>query len=181
MNKNIVVFAGNYCTKAKEKEYFQLAYNLGKLLAQAKFTVVNGAGYGLMDQCLKGAFETGGKTIGIGFDIESRLHSKFAKKLKVFKDLKKRQAYMVSLADGFVVLPGGIGTLYEAIEIIALKRAKQFNANTPLIFLGKYYKPLMNFLNSMVKQGFLDKNSLKLFSFCENEKDAIKLLKNKLK
>ena len=91
MNKTIVVFAGNDCAPEKEHFYFSLAYDLGKNLAQAGFTLANGAGNGLMDQTLKGAFEAGGDTIGIGLDIENRKHSPFAKKLKTFKDLKERQ------------------------------------------------------------------------------------------
>ncbi len=180
MKKNIVVFAANKCALDKEHIYYPLAYNIGKELAFAGFTVANGAGSGLMEETLKGAFEAGGETIGIGLDIENREQSKFAKSVKVFKDLKERQKELITLADGIIALPGGMGTAYEILEVIALKRVGQLPKAMPFAILGEFYSSLNTVFKSMLEEGFLEESAFDYFSFFNEPKQVVEFFKKKL-
>src|SRR4051812_18552771 len=90
-HKTIAVFAASSVSKEKEKYYFDLAYETGKLLAQAGFVVASGAGPGLMDELMHGASEAGGQTIGIGLDLPGRFQSKYTASLSLFAKLSPRQ------------------------------------------------------------------------------------------
>lgn len=74
---NIAIFAGSKCLKSREKYFYKVAYQTGKLLAEAGFTVITGAGMGLMNETLRGANDAGGKTIGIVLDKKDWEHSSF--------------------------------------------------------------------------------------------------------
>lgn len=178
MNKNtVVIFAGNQCNKNKRNKYFSLAYELGKNLALNGYIVANGAGQGLMNESLKGAFDAGGKTIGIGLSIENKESNPYAKRYQAYKDLKKRQSKLISLADYFIALPGGFGTAYEIFEIIALKRTGAINPKKPLILLGDFYNDYKNIFKKISTEGFLNKNESKdLFVFAKTVEQAINII-----
>src|SRR4051812_42450332 len=133
MGKNVVIFAGNDCIEKLRAYYYAVAYSTGKLLAESGLTVVTGAGGGLMNEALRGAHEAGGKTIGIGLNIGERKQSDFAKDITLFDKLHPRQDKMIALGDAYVALPGGVGTLFEVLNIIALKRIAEMPAGKPLV------------------------------------------------
>src|SRR3989344_3567971 len=122
MNKNIVVFAANDDTREKKKYYYGLAYETGKALAEAGFTTVTGGGPGLMNEVARGAYENKGETHGVCLNVKNRIHSSFLTTREMFDLLNPRQDKLLQIADGFISLPGGIGTLYEVVAVLALKR-----------------------------------------------------------
>lgn len=111
MKKKIAVFGGVGCRN--EEYYFPIAHQTGQLLAQAGFVTVTGAGPGMMDEALRGAHDANGQTIGVALAIKERKKSQFAHEEYVFDKLNPRQDKLISLADGYIAVPGGIGTLYE--------------------------------------------------------------------
>lgn len=176
MNKNIVIFAGNGCIKKKENYYFSLAYKTGKLLAKAGYTVVTGGGPGLMNMASKGAYKSGGKTIGVCLEKQGRRQSKYLSEKLIFKKLKIRQEELLSLGDGFIALPGGVGTLYEIIEIMALKRKGEILPSKPLILVDSYYENIVSELKRMHREGFIENSLEDLFRFVSKPSLAIEIL-----
>jgi uncharacterized protein (TIGR00730 family) len=146
----------------------------------AGFTVANGAGSGLMEQSLQGAFEAGGETIGVGLNIENRQQSKYAKTLQIFENLQERQKQLISLADGIIALPGGMGTAYEILEIIALKRVGLLPKAIPFAILGEFYFSLNTVFKSMLEEGFLEESAFDYFSFFNEPKQAVEFCKKNL-
>lgn len=180
MNKKIVIFAGNDAVKEREKYYFDLAYQTGKLLAEKGFVVVSGGGPGLMNEVSKGAYEAGGHTIGICLEIAGREHSKFLKEKEVFHELRERQARLISFADGFLALPGGIGTLYEIAEILALKRKYEISQSVPVILVDRYYKDFQIMMNKMENEGFAPTYLKTMYDVVDTPSEAVATLINKL-
>src|SRR3982751_2669210 len=117
--KNVCVFAGS--STGNRKEYSAAARDLGRALAQRGVGVVYGGGHvGLMGQLADEALLAGGRVIGV---ITEALFAKEVghrglTELRVVKSMHERKAAMADLADGFVALPGGFGTLDEFFEAI---------------------------------------------------------------
>lgn len=88
---------------------------------------------------------------------------------------------MVTMADGYIALPGGIGTLYEISEILALKRAFEIEHHKPLILIDKYYENLRKLFIEMVKDGFTHESLHSLFDIAQTPQKAVSLLRKKLR
>ncbi|MBM3282620.1 LOG family protein [Candidatus Gottesmanbacteria bacterium] len=177
MQKKIVVFAGNECKKEKETYYYLLAYTTGKLLAEAGFIAVTGGGPGLMNEVSRGAIEAGGETIGVCLNVPGRKHSAFLTKRIMFEKLTPRLEKLISLADGFLALPGGIGTLHEIAVVLALKRKNEIAWDKPLIIIDKYYQEFNIHLEKMKNEGFVDDYLDSLYIIAGSAKDALERLK----
>lgn len=177
MKKKIVVFAANECVKEKKKYYYSLAYNTGKLMAINNFITVTGGGPGLMNEVMRGAYEAGGETIGVRLSVPGRKHSQFTTEFLLFSDLNLRQTKLLGMADGFLALPGGVGTLYEIFAVVALKRKGELEKNKPLILIDGYYEEFELLMGKMYKEGFAAKEVKSFYKRVSSPKEAIKLLK----
>ena len=179
--KNIVVFAGNDTKKDKEKYYFNLAYETGRLLAKSGFTTITGGGPGLMNEILRGAFENGGKTIGIRLLIEGRTHSTFVSEYILFKDLAPRQEKLLKMGDAFLALPGGIGTIYEIVAVLSHKRKGEILHTKPLILIDDYFLAFKRLMNKMVEEAFLNYDFGKYLQYSKSPQEAVASLNRLLK
>ncbi len=177
MNKKVAVFAGNGCKKEKEEMYFAVAHKLGELLARNNFTTVTGAGAGLMEEAMRGAFEAGGETIGVCLNFEGRKKSHYLTSSTEFDTLGPRQDKLIREGDAYIALPGGIGTMYEIFNILALKRLKEIPAEKPLILIGTYYKILDEMLRTVANEGFVEEKVFSLYTIVETPEKAIEILR----
>lgn len=178
MSKNIAVYAGKGSSKTKVEYFFPIAYEMGKLLADNGYTLVSGGGLGMMNEALKGAFEAGGNTIGILLDKKGKSHSSYIKESYSFPELKPRQQKFLEIADGFIAVPGGTGTLYEIVEIIELKREDEMKSDIPLIVIDGYFDRLRLYFKHMIDEGFVDASLDKMVTFCDTPRHAITVLNN---
>ncbi|MDD5068523.1 MAG: LOG family protein [Candidatus Pacebacteria bacterium] len=178
--KKISVFAGNDCFKERQKHYFGLAYQTGKLLAENKFITVTGAGTGLMEEVSRGAFEAGGETMGIGLDFGGRVQSKYVKTIEIFKNLGPRQEKLITLADAYIALPGGVGTFFEIYNILGLKRLGEIPKDMPLILISDYFSMIQETLEKMMEEGFLEKSASSLYTIVNTPEEAMEILKEQI-
>lgn len=130
-----------------------------------------------MNELMHGAFQAGGKTIAVCLEIAGIKHTEFASEKFIYKMLNERQNKLISYGDAFISLPGGVGTLYEISEILALKRKAEIVAGKPLILIDSYYKPLQNFFSTMVAEGFISDRLNGFYKLVANPEDAVALLK----
>lgn len=177
MEKRIVVFAGNECRREREDYYFHLAYETGKLLAENGFVVVTGGGPGLMNEVAKGAYENGGKTIGVCLTIQGRKQSSFLSQKYTFHALRPRQDKLISLGDHFLALPGGIGTMYEIFAVLSLKRKMEISLGQKLILVDDIYQEFQDMMISLMTEGFVDENIDSLYSIVKAPREAVSLLR----
>ncbi|HEX7502994.1 MAG TPA: TIGR00730 family Rossman fold protein [Acidobacteriota bacterium] len=155
--KRICVFCGS--SPGADPEYARAAGQLGALLAREKIGLVFGGGrVGLMGHLARAALEHGGEVIGI---IPRELYEKKVaftglSDLRVVGTMHERKALMAGLADGFMALPGGLGTLEEIFEMLTWAQLGMHRKPCGLLNVANYYAPLLAFLDRVLAQGFLD-------------------------
>ena len=123
--KTICVFCSS--SNAVCKGYYEVATDLGHRIGQLGFDLIyGGASIGLMGAVARGVHDKGGRVIGVIPEFfrkkDKTIEYAEADELIVTKDMRSRKAIMTQRADAFIVLPGGIGTLEEAIEILSMKQ-----------------------------------------------------------
>ena len=138
--------------------YGAAAMELGSLLAKKKIQLVYGGGnVGLMGKVAESCMAAGGEVIGI---IPTALFEKEhghrgLSRLEVVSTMHERKARMAALADGFIALPGGIGTLEELLEALTWSQLGIHAKPVALVNVSGYFDPLLALLDSAVGQGFL--------------------------
>jgi len=126
---------------------FTLAYKVGKILAQAGFTIANGGYYGTMLAAAKGAAEAGGKIIGVTCSaFKGSKANKYISREIVTDSLDERLDTLLKLGQAYVVLPGGTGTLLELARVWELKNKGFLNADKPIILVGGFWQPLLDLI-----------------------------------
>ncbi|MDB5497808.1 MAG: hypothetical protein JWP28_1839 [Phenylobacterium sp.] len=120
--KSVCVFCGS--SEAADPAYLRAASELGRDLALAGLRLVyGGGGVGLMGATARGAHEAGGKVLGIIPDfLVGRERALDTVETVVVASMHQRKQMMFENADGFVILPGGIGTLEEVVELLSWRR-----------------------------------------------------------
>lgn len=177
-NKKIAIFSGS---SVGDNKYIEVSEKLGKEIALNRHTVVNGGGPGLMDIVAKAAFEEGGEVVGIHFATESRESSKYNTTTESFTELRPRQDRIIELADCFVVLPGGLGTIYEFYEVLAKKFLGEIDNKKPIIMIGKeFWSSMEKMMEMQINSGFMKKEMLEKFTVVDSVEEVMKEIKEKL-
>ena len=145
MTEKIVTIFGTGRAKPGDSAY-TLAYETGKLLAQAGFTIANGGYGGTMLAAAKGATEAGGKTIGVTCSAFTRTPNEYISREIVTNSLDERLDTLIKLGQGYVVLPGGTGTLLELAKVWELKNKGFLNKGKSIILIGGFWKPLVDLI-----------------------------------
>lgn len=154
--QSVCVFCGS--SSGADPVYVDAADRLGKLLAAEGITLVyGGACVGLMGAVADATLAAGGKAIGVLPDFLRRkelAHPRLTE-LFVVSSMHERKARMAELADGFIALPGGMGTLEEFCEIITWAQLGLHQKPCCLLNVQEYYEPLLRFVDRMAGEGFL--------------------------
>lgn len=144
-------------------EYLQTASLFGAHLAAQGITVVYGGGrVGMMGSLADGALQAGGRVVGVIPEalMARELAHLGLTELHVVKTMHERKLKMASLADAFVALPGGIGTLEEILEVFTWTHLDFQSKPCAFLDVAGYYTPLVTFLGRVVDQGFLRRERL---------------------
>jgi uncharacterized protein (TIGR00730 family) len=152
----ICVFGGS--SAGRRADHVQAARELGRALARRGIGLVNGGGHiGLMGATADGALEAGGETIGVipRALMDRELGHRGMTELHVVETMHERKALMAELSDGFVALPGGIGTLEELFEAWTWAGLGIHAKPVGVLDVGGYWDPLLAMADRMVAEGFL--------------------------
>lgn len=145
LDQIITVFGSS---KPREGDiWYEEARAVGSSLATGGFAVCNGGYAGTMEASARGAKEAGGKTLGVVSEFFSLEANRWIDKKIVVKSLTDRLMELVSLADGYVVLRGGTGTLLELASVWEFMN-KSVIEEKPIVVLGDFWKPVIETLNS---------------------------------
>ena len=147
MNDKTITIFGTANAKSGEPAY-TLAYKVGRLLAQAGFTIANGGYGGTMLAASKGAAEAGGETIGVTTcsAFKGSTANEYITREIVADSLDERLDTLIKLGQAYVVLPGGTGTLLELAKVWELKNKGFIEADKPIILVGGFWKPLVDLI-----------------------------------
>ncbi len=154
--RRLCVFCG--ASPGRNPAYAAFAHDVGAALAGRGIGIVYGGGrVGLMGALADGALAAGGEVIGViprGL-VERELAHAGVTDLRVVESLHERKAVMASLADGFVALPGGLGTLEELAEVMSWAQLDLHDKPCGVLDPTGYFEPLLAFLERAVDEGFL--------------------------
>src|SRR5476651_2523330 len=156
--------------------YYKLAEKAAALLTERGYGVISGGGPGIMEAANKGAFEAGGKSVGLNIELPFELfENKYIDrdKLLEFKYFFVRKVMFMKYAQGFIILPGGFGTLDELFEAITLIQTGKI-ARFPIVLVGtEYWAGLFEWVKaSMLRAGNIKEEDLDLFSIVDTAEEA---------
>lgn len=172
---SISVF-GSARTK-EDEEFYLKAVNISRLLGERGYGVITGGGPGIMEAGNKGAQEGGGPSIGLNIDLPfEQHHNPYIDRDSnlSFDYFFVRKVVFVKYSQGFVVLPGGFGTLDELFEALTLIQTHKIKRK-PVVFIGsEYWKGLIDWIkNTMLKAGNISAEDLDLFKVVDDEEEAV--------
>ncbi|TMW70445.1 TIGR00730 family Rossman fold protein [Alteribacter natronophilus] len=155
--KRCAVFCGSRA--GRHPEYTASAKVLGRVLAERNIELVyGGSSVGIMAAVADGVLENGGRVIGVLPEfLGSRevAHRKLTE-LHMVNTMRERKKMISDLSDGFISMPGGIGTMEEYFEMLTQEVLGQHIGKNGLLNINGYYSPLISFFDHMEEQGFLD-------------------------
>jgi len=166
--------------RAKESDpHFYQAKELGFELAKSGFAVVTGGGPGIMEAANWGAHEAGGVSVGLNIELPREQKINPYVNLPVnFRYFFCRKTVFMKYSQGYILFPGGFGTmdeLFEALCLIQTGKALKF----PVILFGSsYWQGLLDWMkSSMLKEGKINENDLALFRVTDSVSEAVEFVK----
>lgn len=161
--------------------HYRLAKTVAKEFVRAGYGIISGGGPGIMEAANRGAREAAGTSVGINIDLPFEQQSnKYIDpdKLITFKHFFVRKVMFVKYAQGFVVLPGGLGTLDEFFEAITLIQTRKIHPFPVVLMDSNYWSGLLSWLKSTVlENGMLSRTDLEVFSVTDDPKQAVAIVK----
>ena len=154
--RRVCVFCGS--KHGVRPEYTEAARAMGAALAAGGIDLVYGGGkVGLMGVVADAVLDAGGQVIGVIPDHMSdrEIAHYGVTDLRIVGSMHERKALMYELSDGFVALPGGLGTLEELFEITTWSQLGLHAKPTGLLDVAGFYTPLVGFLDQLVTEGFV--------------------------
>jgi len=175
---SISVF-GSARTK-ENQEFYQKAVKISRLLGERGYGVITGGGPGIMEAGNKGAQEGGGQSVGLNIHLPFEQHNNpyiDEESNLSFDYFFVRKVVFVKYSQGFVVLPGGFGTLDELFEALTLIQTHKIKKK-PVVFIGtEYWGGLIEWIqNTMLKEGNISPEDLSLFKVLDDEEEAVKYI-----
>ena len=162
-----------------ENKYYALAEELAFQLTQHKFGVITGGGPGIMEAGNKGAKRGGGKSVGLNillpFEQEPNIYIDNDKIIN-FDYFFVRKVMFIKYAQGFIVLPGGYGTLDEMFEALTLIQTKK-SGKFPIILIGKeFWSGLINWIKDVLlkEENNISQEDLDLIKIVDSPEQAVK-------
>ena len=154
--KSVCVFCGS--RTGNREEYLSCAEDVGRRLAESGIRLVYGGGsLGLMGATAHATINAGGKVTGVmpRAMLEREGQANFIDDLRIVESMHERKATMAEVSDGFVALPGGLGTLDELFEILAWAQLGIHAKPVGLLNTNGFYDGLMKFLDHVNSERFL--------------------------
>ena len=154
--KRVCVFCGS--SAGEDPRYLDGADRFGQILAREAIELVyGGSRVGMMGRLAAATLQAGGKVVGIipGAVMNRELAHQELTELRVVKSLHERKSEMAELSDGFVALPGGLGTVEAFFELLTWAQLGLHQKPCGILDTGGYFQPLVRFLDHMTQEGFM--------------------------
>ena len=175
--QNVCVYCGS--GPGTNPKFMEAARDFGRLLAESTVGLVYGGGsIGLMGVIADTVLAEGGEVVGVIPDFLIRWevgHCKLTE-LIVTDSMHDRKRQMFEMADAFVVLPGGMGTLDETFELITWRQLRLHDSPIIVLDVEGYWAPLLKLIEATIAAGFADPATLDLFSVVRSPEDVLQSL-----
>jgi hypothetical protein len=163
----------------KDDPNYQSAIECGSQLVKAGFAVITGGGPGIMEAANRGAFEAGGTSVGLNISLPQEQNANPFQTLELdFRYFFIRKVMFVKYARGFVIYPGGFGTLDEFFESLTLIQTLKIQP-FPVVLVGRtYWSSLIEWMRNTLADEFktIDTDDMDLFSLVDDPAEAVKII-----
>ncbi len=161
-----------------DTKYYNMAVDAAAAIVENGFGVITGGGPGIMEAGNKGATKHGGKSVGLGIELpkEQGVNEFVTPKYVInFKYFFVRKVMFVKYAQGFIVFPGGFGTLDELFETLTLIQTEKIE-KIPIVMVGKeYWQGLVDWMKEKLEaEGYICEHDMDLFYLTDDTDDAVK-------
>jgi uncharacterized protein (TIGR00730 family) len=159
-------------------QWYKQARELGRALAAKKIPVLTGGGPGIMEAANRGAFESGGMSVGLNIELpEEQNPNPYVTRLISFRYFFVRKVMLVKYSRAFVIFPGGFGTLdelYEALTLIQTEKIAQF----PVVLFGrKHWSGLLRWMEkNMVRPGYIAPHDLEWLTVTDDVAEVVEII-----
>ncbi|WP_461452388.1 LOG family protein [Mucilaginibacter sp.] len=160
-----------------DNKYYGISETCARLLSERGYGVISGGGPGIMEAANKGAYEAGGKSVGLNIELPfEQFHNKYIDRDKIldFDYFFVRKVMFMKYSQGFIVLPGGFGTMDEAFEAMTLIQTGKI-ARFPIVFIGvDYWGGLFDWVkkNMLEHEHNIAPDDLNLYRLVDTAKEA---------
>ncbi len=175
---SIAVF-GSARAKPGDK-YYKLAEEVGREIVKKGFGVITGGGPGIMEAANKGAKEAGGSSTGVNIQLpHEQMHNPYidSDKLLDFRYFFVRKVMFFKYAQGYILMPGGFGTIDESFEVLTLIQTKK-TQKFPVVLMGtEFWSSLLEWVKeTQLRSGFINEEDLNLFKLTDDPAEAANLI-----
>lgn len=165
----------------EDNKYYQMAVDIAAKLVRHGYGVITGGGPGIMEAGNRGAMQQGGKSVGLNIVLP------FEQSHNIYIDMDKcitfdyffvRKVMFIKYSQGFIVMPGGMGTLDELFEAITLIQTKKIG-RFPIVLVGRsYWEGLMDWIKNVMlgEEHNINPEDLNLINIVDNPTDAVKVI-----
>jgi uncharacterized protein (TIGR00730 family) len=154
---------------------YTAAQETGRLLAEAGFAVVTGGGPGVMEAANRGAREAGGVSVGFNIELPHEQHENPYLDINLtFRHFYARKTMFVKAAEGFVIFPGGFGTLDELFEALTLIQTGKVLHFPVVLFDSGYWQPLLDWIEGqLLPERMISPEDLELLTLTDSSAEAV--------
>ena len=180
-SRTICVFCGS--SPGIREVYAEAARETGRLIAANGYAMVfGGGGLGLMGETARSVRDSGASVTGILPDFLRHLEPPLARgeTVHIVPDLFRRKDEMMTLADAFIVLPGGLGTLDEFYEVVTSAQLGVHKKPIVVLNTGGFYDPLQAMMEHVVREGFAKPAAIALYRIAATPAEALAMIKQAL-
>lgn len=158
----------------EDHDFYKAAREFGRRIAGLGFTTMTGGGPGIMEAANRGAFETGGVSVGCNIQLPfEQQPNPYMQKSITFEHFFVRKVLLLKYSYAFIIMPGGFGTMDELFETITLVQTKTM-ASFPIVLFGKeYYHELWDMFEHMAAKGTVSKEDLSLVLITDSIDEAM--------
>jgi uncharacterized protein (TIGR00730 family) len=162
-----------------DHRHYKMAEKTAALFVKEGFSIITGGGAGVMEAANKGASKAGGKSIGLNIELPmEQLPNKYQDIPINFKYFFVRKVMFLKYAHGFIVFPGGFGTLDEFFESVTLIQTLK-QASFPVVLVGsEFWQSLIDWIKDVMleKHNYISREDLKVFNVVDEPEEAVKIV-----
>jgi uncharacterized protein (TIGR00730 family) len=155
-------------------KYYKMARDMGAAIARMGFTVLTGGGPGIMEAANHGAKEAGGRSVGCNIRLPfEQSHNPYLDRWVTMEHFFVRKTLLIKYSYGFIIMPGGFGTMDEMFEALTLIQTKKIK-NFPIVVMGsEFWGEMRQFIDAMLVGGTISPEDLDLIKWTDSVNEAI--------
>jgi uncharacterized protein (TIGR00730 family) len=171
-----VTIFGSARLKENTPEYQQTCEIAGRI-AELGFTIMTGGGPGIMEAANRGAKAVGGRSVGVNIELPfEQTPNPYMDRSVDIRYFFVRKVLLLKYSYGFVIMPGGFGTLDEFFETITLIQTKKISQFPIVVMDREYHQELMRYVDKMIERGTVSPSDKELFFYTDSIDEAVKYL-----